>query len=309
MSQTSEVTGPMPDAADEAPLEDDLPVDHVPPFAAASPATTTLAGENLSLAYDQVEVVADLSVSIPAGKITVIVGPNACGKSTLLRALARLLKPKRGVVLLDGTSIHKLSTREVATKLGILPQAPVAPDGITVADLVGRGRYPHQGWFRKWTAADRIAVDGALEATGTLDIADRLVDELSGGQRQRVWIAMTLAQGTGLMLLDEPTTYLDLAHQVEVLDLLVDLNQREGRTVVLVLHDLNHACRYAHHLIAMRDGVIVAEGAPDDIVTSDLVTHVFGVPCRIITDPVSHTPMVVPIGRHLHVSTETENLA
>jgi len=267
---------------------------------------TTLRGEDLSLGYGGFEVVNALSVSIAPGKVTVIVGPNACGKSTLLRAMARLLKPTHGTVLLDGTSIHRLSTRDVATKLGILPQSPIAPEGITVADLVGRGRYPHQGWFRTWTEADRIAVDGALEATGTLDLADRPVDELSGGQRQRVWIAMTLAQGTDLMLLDEPTTYLDLAHQVDVLDLLVDLNQREGRTIVLVLHDLNHACRYAHHLIAMRGGAIVAEGSPDAIVTAELITDVFGLPCQIITDPVSQTPMVVPIGRHLHVATEVE---
>jgi iron complex transport system ATP-binding protein len=264
----------------------------------------TLAADELCLAYDDREIVGRLSVDIPTGRITVIVGPNACGKSTLLRALARLLKPKRGTVHLDGRSIHELATREVATKLGILPQSPVAPEGITVADLVGRGRYPHQGWFRQWTVADHAAVGGALEATGMLDIAGRLVDELSGGQRQRVWIAMTLAQGTGLMLLDEPTTYLDLAHQVEVLDLLVDLNQREGRTIVLVLHDLNHACRYAHHLIAMRDGSIVAEGAPTHIVTPQLVTDVFGLPCRVIEDPVSATPMVVPIGRHRNVAAE-----
>jgi iron complex transport system ATP-binding protein len=268
----------------------------------------TLAADDLCLAYDGREVVTDLSVTIPSGKITVIVGPNACGKSTLLRALARLLKPSRGAVLLDGTSIHKLPTREVATRLGILPQSPVAPEGITVADLVGRGRYPHQGWFRQWTAADRAAVDDALAATGTLDIAGRPVDELSGGQRQRVWIAMTLAQGTTLMLLDEPTTFLDMAHQVEVLDLLVDLNQQEGRTIVLVLHDLNHACRYAHHLVAMRDGSIVAEGSPDRIVTPELVTDVFGMPCRVIEDPVSRTPLVVPVGRHLHVAAEDARL-
>jgi len=261
----------------------------------------TLSAADLCLAYDDREVVADLSVRIPSGRITVIVGPNACGKSTLLRALARLLKPRRGTVLLDGTSIHKLPTREVATRLGILPQSPVAPEGITVADLVGRGRYPHQGWFRQWTPADRVAVDDALAATGTLDIAGRPVDELSGGQRQRVWIAMTLAQGTTLMLLDEPTTFLDLAHQVEVLDLLVDLNQQEGRTIVLVLHDLNHACRYAHHLVAMRGGSIVAEGPPDRIVTPELVTDVFGLACQVIEDPVSRTPLVVPVGRHLHV--------
>jgi iron complex transport system ATP-binding protein len=269
----------------------------------------TLAGEDLCLAYDDREIVSGLSLEILTGRITVIVGPNACGKSTLLRALARLLKPKRGTVLLDGTSIHKLPTRVVATQLGILPQSPVAPEGITVADLVGRGRYPHQGWFRQWTAADRDAVDAALDATGTLDLAGRPVDELSGGQRQRVWIAMTLAQGTGLMLLDEPTTFLDMAHQVEILDLLVDLNQREGRTIVLVLHDLNQACRYAHHLVAMRAGAIVAEGSPDRIVTPGLVTDVFGLPCRVIDDPVSGTPLVVPIGRHLHVSAESARSA
>ena len=260
----------------------------------------TLAAEDLCLAYDDREVVTDLSVTIPSGKITVIVRPNACGKSTLLRALARLLKPRRGTVLLDGTSIHKLPTREVATRLGILPQSPVAPEGITVADLVGRGRYPHQGWFRQWTPADRAAVDDALAATGTLDIAGRPVDELSGGQRQRVWIAMTLAQGTTLMLLDEPTTYLDL---------LVDLNQQEGRTIVLVLHDLNHACRYAHHLVAMRGGSIVAEGPPDRIVTPELVTDVFGLACQVIEDPVSRTPLVVPVGRHLHVAAERTRLS
>jgi iron complex transport system ATP-binding protein len=284
------------------PTPDDLQVDHVPAVSADEPPTTTLAGRELCLAYDDREVVQRLSVDIPTGRITVIVGPNACGKSTLLRALARLLKPKRGAVLLDGRSIHRTPTKEVAAKLGILPQSPIAPEGITVADLVGRGRYPHQGWFRQWSASDRAAVDGALEATGTLDLAGRPVDELSGGQRQRVWIAMTLAQGTGLMLLDEPTTYLDLAHQVEVLDLLVDLNQRDGRTIVLVLHDLNHACRYAHHLIAMRGGTILAEGAPHEIVTPELVTEVFGLPCRVIEDPVSGTPLIVPIGRHLNVA-------
>ncbi len=266
--------------------------------------SATLEATELCLAYDDREIVERLSVRIPSGKITVIVGANACGKSTLLRALARLLKPKRGTVLLDGRSIRKIPTREVAAKLSILPQSPVAPEGITVADLVGRGRYPHQGWLRQWTAADRAAVDDALAATGTLELAGRPVDELSGGQRQRVWIAMTLAQGTGLMLLDEPTTYLDLAHQVEVLDLLVDLNQRDGRTIVLVLHDLNQACRYAHHLVAMRAGSIVAEGPPAEIVTPQLVTDVFGLPCRVIEDPVSQTPMVVPIGRHLNVATE-----
>lgn len=263
-----------------------------------TPNSDRLSAQHLTLAYEQLEVARDLSVSIPDGRITCIVGANACGKSTLLRALARLLRPKSGLVLLDGESIHRLPTREVATKLGILPQSPIAPEGITVADLVARGRYPHQKWFRQWTSTDEAIITKAMTATGTLDLARRPVDELSGGQRQRVWIAMTLAQGTDLMLLDEPTTYLDLAHQVEVLDLLVDLNLNEQRTIVLVLHDLNHAARYSDHLIAMRDGQVIAHGDPSDIVTTELVENVFGLRCRVEPDPVSGTPMVIPIGRH-----------
>lgn len=266
-----------------------------------------LSAEALTLAYDQVEVACDLSVDIPTGKISCIVGANACGKSTLLRALARLLKPKAGVVLLDGESIHRLSTKVVATRLGILPQSPIAPEGITVADLVARGRYPHQKWFRQWTGADEAVITDAMRATGTIDLATRAVDELSGGQRQRVWIAMALAQGTDLMLLDEPTTFLDLAHQVDVLDLLVDLNQRDRRTIVLVLHDLNHAARYSHHLIAMRDGAIVAQGTPDEVITETLVHDVFGLRCQVMVDPVAGTPMVVPIGRHNNLVAETMN--
>jgi len=258
----------------------------------------TLSADDLTLAYDKVEVARDLSIAIPAGRITCIVGANACGKSTLLRALARLLKPKAGSVLLDGQCIHRLPTKVVATRLGILPQSPIAPEGITVADLVARGRYPHQKWFRQWTAADEAVITDAMQCTGTLDLATRLVDELSGGQRQRVWIAMALAQGTDLMLLDEPTTFLDLAHQVEVLDLLVDLNQREQRTIVLVLHDLNQAARYSHHLIAMSAGRVVARGSPVEVITEALVDEVFGLRCRVLTDPVSRTPMVLPIGRH-----------
>lgn len=263
-----------------------------------SDAGSRLVASEVTLAYEQFEVARDLSVSIPDGRITCIVGANACGKSTLLRALARLLRPRAGTVLLDGESIHRLPTREVATRLGILPQAPIAPEGITVADLVARGRYPHQKWFRQWTLADEAVITKAMIATGTLDLARRPLDELSGGQRQRVWIAMTLAQGTDLMLLDEPTTYLDLAHQVEVLDLLVDLNVDEQRTIVLVLHDLNHAARYSDHLIAMREGAIVASGDPTDIVTAGLVEEVFGLRSRVDIDPVSGTPMVIPIGRH-----------
>ena len=264
----------------------------------------TLAAESLTLAYDDVEVARDLTVAIPEGKITCIVGANACGKSTLLRALARLLKPRAGTVLLDGESIQRLSTKEVATRLGILPQTPRAPDGITVADLVSRGRYPHQSWFQHWNAADDRIVAAAMRATGTIDLAKRSVDELSGGQRQRVWIALALAQGTDIMLLDEPTTYLDLAHQIEVLDLLVDLNERDGRTIVLVLHDLNHAARYSHHLIAMRGGALVASGSPDEVVTEELVRDVFGLESRVGIDPVAGTPHVFPIGRHVNVSRE-----
>ena len=260
-----------------------------------------LAAEHLSLAYDDAEVVTDLSVEIPPGQITVIVGANACGKSTLLRALARLLKPRRGVVHLDGQAIHRLPTKEVARRLGILPQQPTAPEGLTVADLVARGRAPHQGWFSQWSPADEQAVVDALGATGTLALATRPLDDLSGGQRQRAWIAMALAQGTPLLLLDEPTTFLDLAHQVEVLDLLARLNDREGRTIVLVLHDLNQACRYAHHIIAMRDGAVVAQGPPADVVTAELVEDVFGVGVRVIPDPECGTPLVVPRARaHPH---------
>jgi iron complex transport system ATP-binding protein len=257
-----------------------------------------LAADSLTLGYDRLEVARDLSLTIPAGRITCIVGANACGKSTLLRALARLLKPKAGTVLLDGESIQRLPTKVVATRLGILPQAPIAPEGITVADLVARGRYPHQKWFGQWTRIDEAVITEAMEVTGTIDLAARAVDELSGGQRQRAWIAMALAQGTDLMLLDEPTTFLDLAHQVEVLDLLVDLNERERRTIVLVLHDLNQAGRYSHHLIAMHDGRVVAHGPPAQIITEELVREVFGVRCRVAIDPVSRTPMVLPIGRH-----------
>jgi iron complex transport system ATP-binding protein len=264
--------------------------------------------EHVRLAYDDHVVVRDLSVRVPPGRISVIVGANACGKSTLLRGLARLLTPKAGAVLLDGRSIHRLPTREVATRLGILPQSPVAPDGITVADLVGRGRYPHQKWFRQWSDTDEAAIARAMLATGTDDLARRSIDELSGGQRQRAWIAMALAQETEILLLDEPTTFLDLAHQVEVLDLLVDLNESEGRTIVLVLHDLNQACRYSHHLIAMKDGAIVAEGVPADVVDADLVREVFGLETRIVTDPVSGTPLVVPVSRHTNVLAEPANV-
>jgi len=257
-----------------------------------------LVADRVSLGYGERVVVSELSVRVPDDQVTVIVGPNACGKSTLLRGMARLLRPTGGAVLLDGEAIHRQSTRHVARTLGLLPQNPVAPEGVTVVDLVGRGRHPHQGAFRRWSQEDESAVAEALELTGTGELADRVVDELSGGQRQRVWIAMALAQGTDLLLLDEPTTYLDVAHQIEMLDLLADLNRDRGTTVVMVLHDLNLSARYADHLVAMKSGEIVAEGAPADVVTEETVHAVFGLGNRVITDPVSHTPLVVPVGRH-----------
>jgi iron complex transport system ATP-binding protein len=257
-----------------------------------------LRATNLTLKYAQRTVVEGLQAEIPEGKVTMIVGANACGKSTLLRGLSRLLKPAAGAVTLDGKDIHARPAREVARTLGLLPQHPTAPDGITVRDLVGRGRYPHQGFFRSWSSADELAVQRALESTETLDLAARNVDELSGGQRQRVWIAMALAQETDVLLLDEPTTYLDLAHQVEVLDLITDLNRKRGTTVAIVLHDLNLAARYADHVIAMKGGAVVAEGASIDVVTEDLVRNVFGLDSRVLPDPVSGTPLVIPLGRH-----------
>ncbi|MCM2430819.1 ABC transporter ATP-binding protein [Streptomyces sp. RKAG337] len=257
-----------------------------------------LRADGLHLAYDNRLVVEDLNLAVPPGLITAIVGANACGKSTLLRALARLLTPRQGTVQLDGRALASISTRELAQRLGILPQTPVAPEGLTVIDLVGRGRSPHQTWWRQWSKADELAVHEALAATDLTDLADRAVDELSGGQRQRAWIAMAVAQGTPVLLLDEPTTYLDVAHQIDVLDLITDLNRREGRTVVMVLHDLNHACRYADHVIAMKSGRIVAEGPPADVITAATVEDVFDLRCQVTTDPVSGTPLVIPMGRH-----------
>jgi ABC-type cobalamin/Fe3+-siderophores transport system ATPase subunit len=267
-------------------------------------AKARLYAENVTIGYDKRVISENLSVEIPDGKFTVIVGPNACGKSTLLRALSRLLKPEAGTVLLDGKAISSYPAKEVARRLGLLPQTSIAPDGISVADLVARGRYPHQKLIKQWSRDDEAAVVFAMNATGVTELSGRLVDELSGGQRQRVWVAMVLAQQTPLMLLDEPTTFLDIAHQIDLLELCSQLNREQGNTMVAVLHDLNHACRYADHIIAMKDGEVVTSGRPAEVITAELVESVFGLPCRIIEDPESHTPLVIPlarVGRPRHV--------
>jgi iron complex transport system ATP-binding protein len=273
-----------------------------PPAAAEADGAVRLRAEQVRLAYGDRTVVDGLDLDVVAGTITAVIGPNGCGKSTLLRALGRLLKPGAGHVLLDGKRIDRIPTREVAKVLGLLPQAPSAPEGLTVADLVARGRHPHQAWYRQWSADDEDAVAQALEWTGIADLAERPVDELSGGQRQRAWISMALAQGTDLLLLDEPTTFLDLAHQVDVLELVRRLHTDAGRTVVMVLHDLNLAARYADRLVAMRDGRIIASGEPAEVITEALLADVFGLAARVIQDPVAGTPLVVPIGGHARSS-------
>ena len=258
----------------------------------------SLAAQALTLAYGERVVIEDLDLVVPPGRITAIVGANASGKSTLLRSMSRLLPPRRGQVVLDGRSVHRLPAKELARTLGLLPQSPIAPEGITVADLVGRGRHPHQGMFSRWSRDDDAAVAAALEATSTTTLADRAVDELSGGQRQRVWIAMALAQQTDLLLLDEPTTFLDVSHQIEVLDLLTDLNRTRGTTIVMVLHDLNMAARYADHLVALAGGRVHSAGDPADVLTQECVRAVFGLESRVVVDPTSDKPLMLPIGRH-----------
>jgi ABC-type cobalamin/Fe3+-siderophores transport system ATPase subunit len=265
-----------------------------PGYQAGGPGATRLSARGITVGYDQRTISTDLTVEVPDGRFTVIIGPNACGKSTLLRALSRLLRPAAGHVVLDSKDIHAYPAKQVARRLGLLPQSSTAPDGITVAELVSRGRFPHQKLIRQWSPDDEAAVVAAMAATGVGDLSGELVDRLSGGQRQRVWVAMVLAQQTPIVLLDEPTTFLDIAHQIELLELCVRLNREQQNTMVAVLHDLNHASRYADHIIAMKAGSVVAQGDPRSIVTAELIEEVFGLPCRIIDDPETHTPLVIP---------------
>lgn len=251
----------------------------------------------LTLAYEGKSIILDLDLAIPSGKITALVGPNGCGKSTLLRGLARLLKPRAGEIYLNGACLARMPTKAIAKQLGILPQNPIAPEGLTVRELVAQGRYPHQGWLQQWSHKDEQIVEQALIITGMQELAERDLQTLSGGQRQRAWIAMALAQDTEILLLDEPTTFLDLAHQVEVLDLLCELNQTQGRTIVMVLHDLNQACRYADYIVAVRQGGVYAQGKPAEVMTEAVVREVFGLECRIIEDPVTAVPMCIPLRR------------
>lgn len=263
----------------------------------------------LTLGYGESIIIHDLDLSIPKGEITVFIGGNGCGKSTLLRSMARLLKPNNGTILLEGEAIAKLPTKGVAKKLSILPQSPTAPEGLTVLQLVKQGRYPYQNWLKQWSKEDEEKVMNALQATGMNEFKDKQVDELSGGQRQRAWIAMTLAQDTEIILLDEPTTYLDLTHQIEILDLLFELNEKEQRTIIMVLHDLNLACRYAHHIVAIRNQTVFAQGKPEEIINPDLVKNVFDMECQIAQDPLFGTPLCIPYGKGRRIVNKVERIA
>ncbi|MGN1332654.1 MAG: ABC transporter ATP-binding protein [Lachnospiraceae bacterium] len=263
----------------------------------------TLAAEHVNAGYNHKTILSDVTVTIPKNKISVILGANGCGKSTLLKTFARLLTPQNGQILLDDKAVSEISSRQMAKTLGLLPQSPVVPDGIRVMDLVSRGRFPYRQFLKSMTKEDFAAVEEAMEIMGITELEDRPVDELSGGQRQRVWIALALAQQTDILLLDEPTTFLDIAYQIEILDMLMDLNQKRKTTIVMVLHDINLSARYADHLFVMKKGKLVAEGAPDEIITPELMKEVYGLACDVITDPVSHSPMILPKGRHYASST------
>jgi iron complex transport system ATP-binding protein len=256
---------------------------------------SVLRAENLALGYDGAAVVTDLTFDVPTGSVTSIIGPNGCGKSTLLRGLGRLIAPRAGRVLLDGKPIGTLPTRQVARRVSILPQSPIAPPGLTVADLVSRGRHPRQRWYEQFSVLDEATLRHVLNSTGMLDLAGARLEELSGGQRQRAWISMTLAQETDIMLLDEPTTYLDLAHQVELLELIVRMNREHNRTVLMVLHDISLAARYSDHLVAMKNGAIVTQGAPEQVVRPDVLRDVFGLAAQVVTEPTAGRPHVIPL--------------
>lgn len=262
--------------------------------------------KNLTLAYGNAIIIDELNLTLPKGEITVFIGGNGCGKSTLLRSIARLLKPKAGTVLLEGKAIAKMSSKETAKQMAILPQSPAAPEGLTVLQLVKQGRYPYQSWLKQWSTEDEEKVNKALTSAGIEALKERPLDSLSGGQRQRAWIAMTLAQDTDIILLDEPTTYLDLTHQIEILDLLFELNEREKRTIVMVLHDLNLACRYAHHIVAIKDGKIFAQGKPESVINAHMVKKVFDMDCQITYDPLFGTPMCIPFGKGRQILKQTE---
>ena len=250
--------------------------------------------ENISTGYEEKLILKDLNISIPAGKFSVLIGPNGCGKSTLLKSFARLLKPKFGSVVLDGKAIYEIPTQHLARQIGLLPQSPIVPSGITVADLVARGRFPYQNLFGQLSKADYEAISLAMEAMGIADLSEKSVDSLSGGQRQRVWIALVLAQDTDILLLDEPTTYLDIAYQVEILDCLAKLNQMKKTTIVAILHDINLSIRYADYIFAMKKGRLIAEGKPRDIIDTALMKEVYGMESAIITDPETGDPYVIP---------------
>ncbi len=256
-----------------------------------------LEAKDLAVSYGGVFIFDHLNLEIPEGKITVFIGSNGCGKSTLLRSLARLLKPVQGEIHLDGSNISTMPSKTLAKQLSLLPQGPVTPEGLTVLQLVKQGRYPYQSWLQQWSKEDEQAVHAAIHATGMEALTERSVDSLSGGQRQRAWIAMTLAQATDIILLDEPTTYLDLTHQIDVLDLLHELNERDGRTIVMVLHDINLACRYADHIVAIQDGVVYTQGRPSDVIHPETIESVFRLKCQVISDPIYGTPMIVPQGK------------
>lgn len=260
--------------------------------------TPTLQGTQLTAGYDKKIILQDVDIQIPKNKVSVIIGANACGKSTLLKTLTRLIKPEKGEVTLDGKKIFNMPPKELAKMLGLLPQSPIVPEGIRVFDLIARGRFPYQSLLKGMSTEDFEAVEEAMNIMGITELANRCVDELSGGQRQRVWIAMALAQQTDILLLDEPTTFLDITYQIEILDLLTDLNRRRNTTIVMVLHDINLSARYADYIFAVKKGKLIAEGTPEEILSQELIKEVFELDCMVIEDPLSKTPFIIPKGRH-----------